>query len=150
MRPMLLRVITVVLALVALAFGYSYLSGRVLLLSSDIHAKIAVNGAPVPGEVLVGRTTAVVTIREAGKRHSYQLFFAGDTDFTGNMGFVVDCGAWVAPHFPVLTETRNYPPCRKGLHDASDAGWWPLINKGSSMQFTLQDHSIVAISRSGY
>jgi hypothetical protein len=33
---MLLRVITVVLALVALAFGYSYLSGRVLLLSSDI------------------------------------------------------------------------------------------------------------------
>ncbi len=115
-----------------------------------LSAKVAVNGAPVEWEVLVGRTTAVITIREAGTRHSYQLIFADDTDFIGNMGFVVDCDAWVAPNLPVLPETRNYPPRMKALHDVSDAGQWPLINKGSSMQFTLQDHSIVAMNRSGY
>ena len=146
----MLRVLAVVLALVSLAFGYCYVSGQVLLLSSDIHAKIELNGALVPGEILVGRTTAVVTVRETGKRHSYQLFFAGDTDLAGNMGFVVDCGAWVAPHLPVLPETRNYSPCRMALHEASHAELWPLINKGSSMQFTLQDNSTVAISRSRY
>jgi hypothetical protein len=94
-----------------------------------------------------GGTTAVVTTRQAGKNHSYQLFFEGDTDATGDMGFVADCRPWVAPHLPFLPETRNYPPCKKLFGDVSGAGRWPLIDKGKSMQFVLKDQSIIKISR---
>jgi hypothetical protein len=149
MTPKLLRALAILLALVVLALGYGYFSGRVLFLSADTNAKIDVNGAPVPGEMLVGRATAVITTREAGKHHSYQLFFEGDTDSTGDMGFVVDCGAWVAPHLFVLPETRSYPPCRIP-NDLAGARPWPLIGKGESMQFNLQDHSVVAIRRGRY
>jgi hypothetical protein len=150
MKRRLLLLTAVGLGLVALGFGYCYFSGRLGFLKLDTHGRIAVNGVLVQGEILLGRTTAVVTTRQTGKLHSYQLFFTGDTDFTGNMGFVADCGAWVAPHFSVLPETRNYPPCWRVLHDLLDAGRWPLIDKGSYMQFTLQDRSIVAISHSWY
>ena len=132
---------------VVFVLGYCYFSDRLGFLTLNIHAKIEVNGATVPGEILEGRTTALVTTRESGKSHSYRLFFEGDTDFTGDMGFVVDCGPWVAPHLPFLPETRNYPPCKGFLEGASRTGRWPLIDKGKSMQFVLRDQSTVRINR---
>lgn len=145
----LLRALAILLALVVLALVYGYFSGRVLFLSADTHAKIEVSGAAVPGEMLVGSATAIITTREAGRHHSYQLFFAGDTDSTGDMGFVVDCGTWVAPLLPVLPETRGYPPCGKA-NALPDAWRWRLIDKGESIQFNLPDHSVVVIRRSRY
>ena len=87
------------LGLVALGLGYCYTSGRLEFLTLDNHAKIDLNGAPVQGHFLEGHrhTTALVTISEAGKEQTYQLFFEGDTDRTGDMGSVSDCGTWVAP-----------------------------------------------------
>jgi hypothetical protein len=101
-------------------------------------ATITVDGAPVPGRVLHRRSTAIVTTREAGKEHSYQVLFAGDTDFTGNMGNVIDCHEWVAPRFPVLLETRNYPPCVARPEDGPDSSGWPLMNKENGMQFVTK------------
>lgn len=148
MKPRLLSALAILVVLVVFAFGYGYFSGRVLLLRADTHTKIEVNGALVPGEMLVGRATAIITTRE-GRHHSYQLFFEGDTDSTGDMGFVVDCGTWVAPLLPILPETRGYPPCGKA-NALPDAWRWRLIDKGQSMQFNLEDHSVVAIRRSRY
>lgn len=147
MRLKLLPAISIVLALIILLSAYCIESGRAVLLNADTHAKITVNGAPVSGEVFLAHTTGIVSVGESSNRHSFRLYFAGDTDSTGNMGFVVDCGAWVAPRLPVLLETHEYPPCGKAQHDAM-TGNWPLIDKGLVMQFVLQDHSIVAISRS--
>jgi hypothetical protein len=131
--------------LFAVPLGFLLSSGRVALVTLNTRAKIEVNGTLVPGEVLEGRTTAVVTTRDAGKSHSYQLFFEGDTDSTGDMGFVLDCNQWVAPHLPLLLETREYPPCKNLPEDASQRRRWPLIDKGKSMQFVLRDRSVVTI-----
>lgn len=135
------------IGLAALVLGYCYFSGRLRFLTLNNHGGIEVNGAPVQGEILEGRGTALVTIREAGKGHSYQLFFEGDTDFTGDMGFVVDCGPWVAPHLPFLPETLNYPPCKSFLRGAPATERWPLIDKGQSMEFVLQNQSTVRINK---
>jgi hypothetical protein len=124
---------------------YLCLLGRTSFLVLNSRATIGVNGALAQGELLEGHTAAIVTIREAGKKHSYALFFEGDTDFTGDMGFVVDCGQWVAPHLPLLLVTRNYPPCRRVFGGASDPGRWPLIDKGKSVQFALKDQSTITI-----
>jgi len=91
---------------------YLYYSGEVDYLAIKRGLTIEVNGTVVRGEVLEGRMTAIVTTRDGGKEHSYKLFFAGDTDMTGNMGFVADCHRWVSPHFPFLLETRHYPRCK--------------------------------------
>jgi hypothetical protein len=82
----------------------------VALLTRNRSATIEVSGAPVQGEILDGRLTAIVTRRDAGKAHSYRLFFEGDTDSSGDTGFVIDCHAWVAPRLPFLLEAANYPP----------------------------------------
>jgi hypothetical protein len=84
----------IALGLAAFAIGDCYFAGSLRFLKLDTNPKISVNGAAVPGELLVGQTTAVVTVRDTDKAHSYQLFFEGDTDFTGDMGSLVDCGAW--------------------------------------------------------
>jgi hypothetical protein len=53
-----------------------------------------ISWASVDGEILRNnRTSAIVTIRAAGKRHSYQLFFNEDIDSAGDTGTVVDCQA---------------------------------------------------------
>lgn len=127
--------------------GLAYCSGRLRFLILNSHARIELNGVRVQGEVLERRSTALVTIREAGKRHSYQLFFEGDTDFKGDMGFVVDCGRWVAPHLPVLPETRNYPPCPGFIDGRPPTKRWPLMDEGKSMRFISQDQSTVKIEQ---
>lgn len=126
---------------------YLYLSGRTSFLVLNSRATIGVKGALVQGELREGHAAAIVTMREAGKKHSYALFFEGDTDFTGDMGFVVDCGQWVATHLPLSLVTRNYPPCRRVFGGASDPGRLPLIDKGKSMQFVLKDQSTITIQR---
>ena len=75
------------------------------------------------------------------------MFFAGDTDSTGNMGFVVDCHEWVAPHLPFLLETRSYPPCNMLPEDGPKPWGWPLIDKGNSMQFVTKDQATIGIKR---
>ncbi len=135
------------LGLVALGLGYCYASGRLEFLTLDNHAKIDLNGAPVQGQFLEGHrhTTALVTISEAGKEQTYQLFFEGDTDRTGDMGSVSDCGTWVAPRLPLLLETRNYQPCKHFLRSGTRR--WSLFDKGDSMEFLLPDQSKVRIHR---
>jgi hypothetical protein len=146
MKRRFLNLASIALALVALGLGYSYFSCRLgfLKLYTERRIKIVVNGMADQGEMLLGRRTAIVTTRQAGRHHSYQLFFAGDADVTGNIGFVLDCGKWVAPHLPILPETPNYPPCKKASERL------PLISMGPSMQFISQDHSNVAVILNAY
>jgi hypothetical protein len=132
---------------VALAVAWIGISGKVAYLALNRRSTIEVNGTPVPGEIFSNRSRAIVTRRDKNKQRSYRLFFEGDTDFTGDMGFVVDCGPWVAPHLPLLLETRNYPPCNRSFGAVSDSGRWPLIDKGKSMQFVLKDQTIITINR---
>ena len=138
-RRFLLAALTVFL--IALPIGWAVLPSRVALFTLDKGFKIEVNGIPVKGEILGNRFSAVVTIRDAGKKHSYQLFYQGDVDMTGDMGFVVDCRQWVAPHFPMLLQTRNYPPCKRLPEDK----YWSLMSRGRSMQFVAADRSIISI-----
>jgi len=95
----------------------------------------------VEGELLGNRFSAIVTIRDMGKKHSYQLLYAGDVDKTGDMGQVVDCRQWVAPHFPLLLQTRNYPPCKRLPEDE----YVSLLSRRHSMQFVTKDHSTISI-----
>ena len=138
-RRFLLAALTVFL--IALAIGWLALPSRVAYFTLDKRLRIELNGVPVQGEILGNRFSAIVTIRDVGKKHSYQLFYAGDVDMTGDMGFVVDCRQWVAPHFPLLLQTRNYPPCKRLPEDE----YWSLLSRGHSMQFVTKDHSTISI-----
>jgi hypothetical protein len=143
------RFALVVVILLALTFltAYLFLSGRAVLLILNKHIRIEVNGAVVRGEMLEGKLSAIVTIREAGKEHSYELISAGDTDMTGDMGSVVDCHGWVAPHSPFLVTTRHFPPCEILQEDGPEAFGWPLISKGNHMEFLTKDRTTVKIWR---
>lgn len=72
-------------ALTAIVFGLAWLviSGRVAYLTLSRRYVIEVNGTAVQGEILENRFSAIVTRRDAGKRHSYFLSFEGDVDSTG-------------------------------------------------------------------
>src|SRR5882724_1559453 len=107
------------LTLLAIAVAIRWLgfSRRVAYLTLDQRVKMEVNGVPVAGEILRDGVTAIVTRRDLGRRHSYQLFFEGDVDFTGDTGWVVDCHQWVAPNFPYLLLRHSHPPCRFLLDD---------------------------------
>jgi len=138
-RRFLLAALTVFL--IALAIGWLVLPSRVAYFTLDKRLRIELNGVPVQGEILGNRFSAIVTIRDVGKKHSYQLFYAGDVDMTGDMGFVVDCCQWVAPHFPLLLQTRNYPPCKR----LPEHEYWSLLSRGHSMQFVTKDHFAISV-----
>ncbi len=142
MRWLILTVAAFLVLLLVCA--WLVLSGRVSYFVLSRDATITLNGTRVPGRVLDGRATAIGTTLQAGKEHSYQLLFAGDTDFTGNMGNVVDCDEWVAPHFPVLIETRDYPPCVR--REGSESNGWPLINRANGMQFVTKDSKTITLT----
>ena len=72
--------IGVTICLLTGAVFYSYLTGRFALLRKTPEWNVVVNGATVDGEVLAGRTFAVVTRRDKGKEHSYLLFYEGDVE----------------------------------------------------------------------
>jgi hypothetical protein len=134
-------------ALTAIAFGIAWLviSGRVAHFTLSRRSMIEVNGIPVQGEILGNKFSAIVTRRGAGKKHSYFLSFEGDVDSTGNMGSVVDCHEWVAPHLPFLLETRTYPPCERLPEDGPAGQRWPLILRNHSMQFVTKDQSTISV-----
>lgn len=138
-----------VAALVALsllaACGFLRFYNAVALLTRNRSATIEVNGAPVQGEILDGRLTAIVTRRDAGKAHSYRLFFERDTDSRGDTGFVIDCHAWVAPHLPFLLEVPNYPPCNILSEDVYKDRRWPLVRRGQFIEFLTDGLSNVRI-----
>ena len=100
------------------------------------HQSIEVNGMPARGDVLGGRFTAIVTTRDAGKEHSYQIFPAGDIDMTGDMGAVRDCGRWVAPRLPLLMV----------IHPCNGLGPGRLMGNGSGPHFLTEDKSTVQIN----
>ncbi len=122
-------------------------SGTVALLTLNKRVTIEVNGAPVPGEMLKGTRTAIVTRRDSGKRHSYRLFFEGDTDSTGDTGWVIDCHAWVAPRLPFLLEVANYPPCNILSEDVYKDRRWPLFRRGHFIEFVTNDGSTIRIGQ---
>jgi hypothetical protein len=127
-------------------WAWLFYSGRASYFILSRGATFTVNGAPVPGQVLRGRATAIVTTREAGKEHSYQVWFAGDTDFTGNMGNVIDCHEWVAPRLPILLETRNYPPCMARTEDGPESSGWPLMDRENGMQFVTKNGQTITLT----
>jgi hypothetical protein len=137
------------LAVLVIAFTVAWLSlsGRVQCLTLNRHLAVEVNGLPVAGEILEGKFTAIVTRRDAGKKHSYQLFFEGDVDSTGDMGSVVDCHEWVAPHLPFLPLTKNYPPCKHLPEDGPALQGRRLILRGNAMQFATKDQSTISVLR---
>ena len=137
-RRFLLAALTVLLAL---TIGWLVLPGRLACFILDKRLRIEVNGVPVEGELVGNRFSAIVTIGNAGKKHSYQLLYAGDVDKTGDMGQVVDCQQWVAPHFPLLLQRRNYPPCKR----LPDDEYVSLLSKRHSMKFVTKDHSTISI-----
>ncbi len=142
-RWFLLSALTVLV--IALAMGWLVLSRRVAYFTLERRLRIEVDGVPVEGEILGNRFSAIVTRRDAGKKHSYQLFYEGDVDFTGDMGFVADCHRWVAPHFSFLLQTRSYPPCKRLPEDELGLRRWPLMVRGHSMQFVTKDHSTISV-----
>ena len=143
-RRFLLAVVAVFLIVSAIGWLVRVLPGKVAYFTLEKRSRIEVNGVPVAGEILGNRFSAIVTIREVGKKHSYQLFYAGDVDMTGDMGFVVDCRQWVAPHFPLLLlQTRNYPPCKRLAEDE----YCSLLSRGRSMKFVTKDHSTISVVR---
>ena len=142
-----LKLAVLVFLLLAFSWAYVFLSGKAGYLVLNRRVTIEVNGELVQGEMLEGRATGIVTRRDVGKEHSYKLFFAGDTDMTGDMGFVVDCHQWVAPHLPFLLETRHYPPCNMLQEDGPKPWGWPLIKKGNSMQFITKDQTTIWVNR---
>jgi len=127
------------------AIGWLVLSRRVAYFTLERRLRIEVDGVPAEGEILSNRFSAIVTRRDAGKKHSYQLFYEGDVDFTGDIGSVADCDQWVAPHFPFLLQTRTYPPCERLTEDERGLRRWPLMVRGHSMQFVTKDHSTISI-----
>jgi hypothetical protein len=142
-RWLLLPSVTVLV--IGFAVAWLAISGRVAYLTLDRRLKIEINRMPVDGEILRNRVTAIVTRRDAGKKHSYQLFFEGDIDSTGDTGSVVDCHEWVAPHFPFLPETRSYPPCKRLPDDGPVLRRWPLVVRGNSMQFVTKDNTTISV-----
>jgi hypothetical protein len=144
LRKRLLLLVATTLV-IAVALAWLLRSGRIAYLTLDRRLKVEINGVRVDGEILSNRTDAIVTRRDAGKSHSYQLFFEGDIDSNGDTGTVVDCHEWVAPHFPLLLETRTYPPCKHLLDDGPVLRRWPLVVRGNSMQFVLKDNSTVSV-----
>jgi hypothetical protein len=134
-------------ALTLIVFGVTWLvtGGRVSYFTLSRRSMIEVNGTPVPGEILRNQFSAIVTRRDAGKKHSYFLSFEGDVDSTGDMGSVVDCHEWVAPHLPILLETRTYPPCGRLPEDGPAGQRWSLTLRGHSMQFVAKDHSTISV-----
>jgi hypothetical protein len=139
------RFLLPVVATLVIAFAVAWQLGsdRIACLTLDRLLKVEINGVRVQGEILSNGTNAIVTRRDAGKSHSYQLFFEGDIDSNGDTGTVVDCHEWVAPHFPLLLGTRTYPPCKHLLEDGP--GRWPLVVRSKSMQFVLKDNSTVSV-----
>ena len=133
------------LLVIAFAVAWLLLSGRVAYLTLDRHLKVEINGVPVDGEILSNKTTAIVTRRDAGNSHSYRLFFEGDIDSTGDTGTVVDCHEWVAPHFPLLLETRIYPLCKRLPEEGPVLRRWPLVVRGNSMQFVTKDNFTISV-----
>ena len=142
-RWFLLSALTVLV--IALAMGWLVLSRRVAYFTLERRLRIEVDGVPVEGEILGNRFSAIVTRRDAGKKHSYQLFYEGDVDFTGDTGSVADCHRWFAPHFPFLLQTRSYPPCKRLPEDELGLRRWPLMVGGHSMQFVTKDHSTISV-----
>jgi hypothetical protein len=130
---------------IAVAIAWMLGSGRIACLTLDRRMKVEINGVRVDGEILSNRTDAIVTRRDAGKSHSYQLMFEGDIDSDGDVGTVVDCHEWVAPRLPMLLESRTYPPCKRLLGDGPVLRRWPLVVRGNSIQFVLKDNSTVSV-----
>jgi hypothetical protein len=145
-RKGLLVIALVVLSiLAACVFLRSYRA--IALLTRNRHATIEVNNALVQGEILEGSLTAIVTRRDPGKVHSYRLFFEGDTDSTGDTGFVIDCHAWVAPRLPFLLEVPSYPPCNILSEDVYKDRRWPLFRRGYFVEFVTSDRSTIRIGQ---
>ena len=140
---------TVALVVLSVFAAYAFLRSynAVAFLIRNRNTTIEVDGAMVQGEILNGRLTAIVTRRDAGKVHSYRLFFEGDTDSSRDTGFVIDCHAWVAPRLPFLLEAANYPPCNILSEDVYKDRRWPLFRRGQSIEFVTDDLSTIRIGK---
>ena len=143
-RKGLIAVGLVVLSILG-ACAFLRSTNAVGFLARNGKATIEVNGKQVQGDILDGRLTAIVTRRDAGKTHSYRLFFEGDTDSHGDTGFVIDCHAWVAPQLPFLLETANYPPCNILSNDVYKDRRWSLIRRGRFIEFAVNGGTTIRI-----
>lgn len=128
------------IAVAAMALTWHwYISGKFDLLCQTRHKKVIINGSVIPADVLVGRSSALLTVRDSGREHSYLLLYAGDVDPKGDIGHVLDCRGWVASRTPILIETRGYPNC-------TSASFVSIIARGISEEFVVANGDIVAVS----
>jgi len=116
-----------------------YISGKFDLLHRTRDKKVVIHGSAIQADVLVGRSSALVTRRDNGQEHSYLLLYAGDVDQTGDMGYVLDCHNWVAPRMPVLIETEGYPNC-------TSEHYVPIIARGLSEEFVDVNGDTLVVS----
>jgi hypothetical protein len=129
------------------AIAYPYYSGKAIYLVLYRHAVIEVNGVRVPGAVLATRNVALITRRDSGHEHSYLLAFEGDVDMEGDMGAAIDCHSWVAPRFPLLIVTKDYPPCT-GTSSATPGNCKRISIKAmhhAPVAFETPEHEIIGV-----
>ena len=95
-------------ALVASAVAYSTSKGYTQWLFRARHAVVTVNGMRSEGWLHRTRSGNGVFLTEhsSGRNTTYDLVF---TD-SGN-GYVLSCGTWVAPRWPVIPVGDVNPPC---------------------------------------
>jgi len=108
----------IALLLLAASYFYYHQQDKVDVLTKKSDLKIKVNGVAVRGEVLKGRFTDLVTIREKGKEHTYFLYWQWRDNLEPMP--VMDCRKWVAPKFPVYIAIRGYS---NRCEDWPDVGW---------------------------
>jgi hypothetical protein len=127
---------TILLFVVGFFACYLDFSGKAKFLVLQRGRIVKVNGEPVRGDVLARRGIAIVTRRDSGNEHSYQLFAEGDADITGDIGSVRDCNQWIAPHWPFLVL----------IHPCTGSGPGRLMGNGGGLRFTTADKSVIQIN----
>lgn len=126
---------TIFLFVVGSLARYLDFSGKARFLVLERGRTVKVNGVLVRGDVLARRGTAIVTRRDAGNEHSYQLSATGDIDMTGDIGSVRDCNQWIAPRWPFLVL----------IHPCTGSGPGRLMIEPGGVRFTAADKSVIQI-----
>ena len=108
--------------------------------------QVFVNGQSVPGYVHRSGQVFFITRRDTPRPHSCELVLRDQS-----LGFLLDCGQWVAPRSFVFALGHVNPPCLSTIGDEpadGEARPVPLQHDGSSFEFRTRDGKLVRVLRS--